>query len=64
MSTTSETTFTRRVITRHFESSRHQRSNLVAAFQYALPVIRRNPAQSPAPRHAAVAPGRQRRAIS
>ena len=64
MSTTSETTTARRVITRHFESSRHQRNNLVAAFQYALPVIRRNPAQEPTPRHAAVAPCRQRRAVS
>jgi hypothetical protein len=64
MSTTPERTTKRPIITRHFESSRHQRSNLVAAFEHALPVVRRAPAREPAPRDAGLCPRPRRRAIS
>ena len=52
------------IVTRHFESSRHQRSNLVAAFEHALPVIRRTPKQESVPRNAGISPRTERRAIS
>jgi hypothetical protein len=64
MSAIAQRTANRPVITRRFESSRHQRINLVAAFEHALPIIRRRPAQEPTPGHSAPAPCRQRRAIS
>jgi len=61
MSATSERTTTRPIITRHFESSRHQFRNLAAAFENALPVIRRGPAQAPAPHRSTAAPCTRRR---
>ena len=64
MSTTPEKTTTPPLIARHFESSRHHRDNVIAAFEHALPVIRRRPAQEPTPPHAALAPGHRRRAVS
>jgi hypothetical protein len=64
MSTISRRTTADPVITRHFESSRHQRDNLVAAFEHALPAIRRRPGQGPTSRHPAPVPCRQRRAVS
>lgn len=54
MSTTSENFTTAPVLIRHFESSRHQRANCIAAFEQALPVIRRRPDQGPAPRRTAI----------
>jgi hypothetical protein len=64
MSSSPERTDKHPIVTRHFESSRHQRSNLVAAFEYALPVIRRTPKQEPVPRDAGISPRTQRRAVS
>ena len=63
MSSTSERT-TPPLISRHFESSRHQRNNLVAAFEHALPVVRRRTVLEPTPRHAATAACRRRRKVS
>jgi hypothetical protein len=54
----------RSLITRHFECSRHQRDNLVAAFEHVLPVIRRSPLHEPTPRPVPLPQGRQRRAMS
>lgn len=39
----------RLAITRHFESSRHQGTNLVTAFEQALPIVRRTVGRSPLP---------------
>jgi hypothetical protein len=64
MSTTPERTTKGPVITRHFESSRLQLRNLVAAFEHALPVIRRSPAQTPDTRTGGFSRGIQRRAVS
>jgi hypothetical protein len=64
MSAIAQRTATRPVITRRFESSRHQRINLVAAFEHALPIIQRRRDPVPTPGHSAAAPCRQRRAIS
>lgn len=67
MSTTSKRTTPRPLITRYFESSRRHRDNLAAAFEHALPVIRRGLVSGPAsvpPRHADLASSRRERAIS
>jgi hypothetical protein len=63
MNTLTERTTTLPVIRRHFEFSRHQRINLASAFEHALPIIIRRPAQEATPGHAALAPRRQRRAL-
>jgi len=39
----------RLIITRNFESSRHQRVNLVTAFERVLPIVRRTVCRSPLP---------------
>jgi hypothetical protein len=36
-------------ITRHFEASRHQGTNLATAFERALPIARRTVGRSPLP---------------
>jgi hypothetical protein len=54
----------RPLITRHFESSRHQGTNLASAFEQALPIIRRTPGQLPLPRAAVDRPYFSRRASS
>jgi hypothetical protein len=64
MSTTSERITTRPIVRRFFESSRHQRSNLIAAFEHVLPVIGRRHTDELAPRQAIHAPSRSRRAVS
>jgi hypothetical protein len=64
MSTTAGNASALPLISRRFESSRHQRQDLVAAFEHALPVLRRRLASRPAPRPATVAPCRQRRIVS
>ena len=64
MNTTSERIATRPIVRRLFESSRHQRSDLIAAFEHALPVIRRSHTDELAPRQAIPAPSRSRRAVS
>ena len=64
MSKASEKTTARTIVTRCFESSRHQRSNLIAAFEHVLPVIGRRHTDELAPRQAIPAPSRSRRAVS
>jgi hypothetical protein len=64
MSKASEKSTARTMVTRCFESSRHQRSNLITAFEHVLPVIRRTFAEDPARRQAALTPDRSRRAVS
>ena len=64
MSKASEKTSARTIVTRCFESSRYQRSNLIAAFERVLPVIRRTFAEDPARRQAALTSDRARRAVS
>jgi len=39
----------RLVITRHFESSRHQVFDVITAFERALPIVRRTVGRSPRP---------------
>ena len=64
MSTTAEKANPLPLISRRFESSRHQRHNLAAAFEHALPMLRRRLAPESTPRPATVAPCRQRRIVS
>ena len=65
MKTHSEWITTRPVVTRHFEFSRHQRTNLAAAFEYALPtIVVRRPVQEATRHHATVDLRRRRRAVS
>lgn len=66
MSTTPEETSPHASLTRHFESSRHSGADLVAAFERALPTIRRdtNRDHSPRPGTAPDQPLRTRSAVS
>ncbi len=65
MKTRSERITTHPVVTRHFEFSRHQRINLAAAFEYALPtIIVRRPVREATRHHATFDPRRHRRAVS
>jgi hypothetical protein len=64
MSMTSRRTTPHQIVTRHFESSRHHRDNLVAAYEKALPIIRRDPSEEPVPRHVSLPAYRHRRACS
>ena len=65
MKTRTERTTTRSVITRHFELSRHQRINLAAAFEHALPsIVVRQPVPEATRNHATLDPHRHRRAVS
>lgn len=63
MSTNSER-MSIRAIKREFESSRHESTNLVAAFEHALPIERRRPAREPKPGRSSLPPSCQRRAVS
>lgn len=49
MSTTQERNPLRTAVTRDFETSRHARASLAAAFERALPTIRRAVDPGPAP---------------
>lgn len=64
MSTTQERNLLRAAVTRDFETSRHARASLAAAFERALPTIRR--AVDPGPASTAVVqpPHRARKAVS
>jgi hypothetical protein len=66
MRATPEGTSPRAAVTRHFESSRHSGADLAAAFERALPTVRRDtdrdrsPQSKTAPDH----PSRTRSAVS
>ena len=64
MSRASEKTTAGTIVTRCFESSRHQCSNLIAAFEHVLPVIRRTFAEEQARHQAPLTPDRLRRSVS
>ena len=64
MSTTLERTAPHAVVTRLFESSRHGGAHLAAAFERALPTIRRAVNRDRSPGTAADHPRRIRRAAS
>jgi hypothetical protein len=64
MSTIIERTSAHAVVTRQFESSRHDRANLAAAFERALPTIRRAVDTDRSPTASLDHPRRTRRAVS
>lgn len=64
MSTRTEGTAPRAVITRQFESSRHGGANLAAAFERALPSIRRAAGTDRSPGASLEHRRRTRRAVS
>ena len=51
-------------LTRHFEPSRHGSAHLAAAFEQALPTIRRSTASDRSSSHRSEQPRQTRRAVS